>query len=215
MAGVKTTNRGVYSILERALDMLTSMADIILDVGEDQAKWPTKLPSGELDMEDTTKEQYEEFERSKVRRKRERENSVNELAISGKKRLAKKEQEEDDEDVGYNQEDDEDVSIEDGEVAKDKDEIDEEAVVDDHFAKSKKPSYQGKRKGAIKSLAKQEQSDDVVWLQTLMSSNSSSSRRPLAEEIELQNNAARLEREKEAAQEERSMRMFSLLLANK
>jgi len=66
MAGVKTTNRGVYSILERALDMLTSMADIILDVGEDQEKWPTKLPCGELDMEDTTQEQYEEFERSKV-----------------------------------------------------------------------------------------------------------------------------------------------------
>ena len=137
MANVKKTNRGIYTDYARANEMLLSMADIILDVGADQERWPQKLSTGFLDMEDTTKEQFALIEKRKASLKRDRENSVAELAATGKKRASKEERQakrmfcdqtssyeaqlnEDEDDVVYGQEDDYDDedSIKGGEAAK-------------------------------------------------------------------------------------------------
>ena len=79
MASVKTTNRGVYGQNKILMDeMLLSLADLILEIGRDQAKRPRKLPSGLFDLDDTNKMQYEGITARQVAMKKENEDRVKE-----------------------------------------------------------------------------------------------------------------------------------------
>jgi len=90
MASVKTTNRGVYGQNKVLMDeMLESLADLILEVGRDQAKRPRKLPSGLFDLDDTNKKQYEVISARQVATKKEAEDRVKEHAAAGKIRKRK------------------------------------------------------------------------------------------------------------------------------
>ena len=56
-ASVKSTNKGVYGTSKVQWDeMLLSLADLIMEVGNDQARRPKQKRS--FDLEDTNLEQY-------------------------------------------------------------------------------------------------------------------------------------------------------------
>ena len=87
MATVKTTNRGEYGNCKaRMKELLESLADLILEIGSDQAKRPRILPSGDADWNDTTTRQYNRLVRLKTIKKIESQDLVKEHAAKSKKR---------------------------------------------------------------------------------------------------------------------------------
>eukprot|EP01036_Dinobryon_divergens_P036066 gene36066-46877_t len=187
MATVKKTNRGEYSNSNERMDeLLGSLADLILEIGADQAKQPRKLPSGAIDLNDTTKRQLERIERIQKIKKLESEDLVKEHAAKTKKRNRMAARQLEDPNNVYEVPDDffDDAEecvdpsavyeAEGGDFADDPDEIkyededDEEAVVEKHFSKGEKSSSSSKtaqpRTRNIRSKAELEKNDDEDFL---------------------------------------------------
>ena len=232
MASVKTTNRGVYGQNKVLMDeMLESLADLILEVGRDQAKRPRKLPSGLFDLDDTNKKQYEVISARQVATKKEAEDRVKEHAAAGKKRKRKADRmmngmgnydayeipiEDFDEAGSYQDEDIASVNdfTDDPDAVKYRDEDDEAAVAEEHF-KEKKSNTQPRTKN-IRSKAELEKNEDEDFLiKAISAARATSSAVPVVsvdDQLRLQNNLARLELEKIQANHEATLRLVAMCM---
>jgi hypothetical protein len=89
-ASVKSTNKGVYGTSKVQWDeMLLSLADLIMEVGNDQARRPKKLENRSFDLEDTNPEQYKHLIARQAATRKDLEDRVKEHAGGSKKRMRK------------------------------------------------------------------------------------------------------------------------------
>ena len=89
-ASVKSTNKGVYGTSKVQWDeMLLSLADLIMEVGNDQARRPKKLENRSFDLQDTNPEQYKHLIARQAATRKDLEDLVKEHAGGSKKRMRK------------------------------------------------------------------------------------------------------------------------------
>ena len=237
MATVKRTNHGSYDSSEKIAELLPVLAELIWEIGSDQAKKPKNLPTGALDVSDMNGKQFERFGANKNKLQKVLEEEVKEHAASTKKSNMKSGCYSGGESVEGAQDlvEESDNYITDGsdpEADKIQDEVDETTVADKHFAKKARTSAGGGSKKHIASNVKQEnprtrvvkskaaleKSEDADFLREILKSSKTSAVaqfRPLDQELAIMAAAAEHDREKQKAANDHTLKMMELFAARR
>jgi hypothetical protein len=241
-ASVKSTNKGVYGTSKVQWDeMLFSLADLIMEVGNDQARRPKKLENRSFDLEDTNPEQYKDLIARQAANRKDLEDRVKEHAGGSKKRMRKANRmmaeagnfdgyempaEDFDEFVSDDDsaEDEDDVPAlnfpDDPDAAKYLDEEEEATTADAHFKKRKTSGGDKKKTQSrtrnIRSKADLEKNEDEDFLIKAITASRATSSTPASltveEQILLQDNAARLELLKIQANHDATLRLIEMCM---